>query len=298
MKKLLIASIFAMILLSSGVFASEIYQYNVVAEISEQDISYKTNFILVNHTDIRFSFNIPGPIYDVDIEANVDCNVKDSTWGQAIECVTPLREEKINIGVSYKSKNKVSAKRNYFIFADSFTMPDDVKDFSLLVKLPEANGLIKADDAFSPEDALLGSDGRRPSIYWTREDLVQGYTFDVSVAYEPIGEFDYSIIEMVFIVLITIVILGAVFLKYFSKPKQEIKVILPVLKEDEKLIFETLIKHEPGVNQKTVVRESGYSKAKVSKVLKNLQERGLVKLERIGRTNKIHYDPKFRKKNK
>ena len=65
----------------------------------------------------------------------------------------------------------------------------------------------------------------------------------------------------------------------------------------EKLVFEAVTKHEPGVKQKVVVKDSGYSKAKVSKVLKNLQERGLLRLERIGRTNKIYYDKKFKKKN-
>ena len=69
-----------------------------------------------------------------------------------------------------------------------------------------------------------------------------------------------------------------------------------MLKEDEKKIFESVVKHDPGVNQKIVVKESGYSKAKVSKVLKNLQERGLLKLERIGRSNKVHYDKKFQMK--
>ncbi len=55
-----------------------------------------------------------------------------------------------------------------------------------------------------------------------------------------------------------------------------------------------MMKHGNGVNQKAVVRDSGYSKAKVSKVLNSLQERGLIKLERLGRSNKIHFVGKLR----
>jgi len=293
--KLVIAAIFAMLIISSAGLAADIYQYNVVAELGD-NVQYKQTFILSNYTENRFTFSIPGSLYDFAIDSDVVCEQKDDTWGKTVECVIPYGGDRIDISVSYTAQNKIAGQKNYLIYSDSFKMPYRVERFSLLVKLPEGNGLIKSDDAYTPAGALLGSDGRRASIYWVGQELVEGYTFDSSVAYEPIGAFDYASMETMFIIIITIIILAVVFLKYFGRPKQEIKVILPVLKEDEKKIFESIIKHEPGVNQKVVVKDSGYSKAKVSKVLKNLQERGLLKLERMGRTNKVHYDKKFQKK--
>ncbi|MBU4124452.1 MAG: hypothetical protein KKI14_03245, partial [Nanoarchaeota archaeon] len=150
-------------------------------------------------------------------------------------------------------------------------------------------------DAYTPEGALIGSDGRRSFLYWTTEGVVKDYKFDVSIAYEEVISFDYSILEIILLVIITSVVIIVVALKYFSKQKS-IKIILPVLKQDEKKIFESLMKHEPGVKQKLIVADSGYSKAKVSKVLKSLNERGLIKLERTGRTNKVYYDEKFKTK--
>ena len=68
-----------------------------------------------------------------------------------------------------------------------------------------------------------------------------------------------------------------------------------IIKKDEKLIFDTIRKHGDGVNQKIIVNDSGYSKAKVSKVLNSLKERGVLKLERVGRKNKVHIEKKFEK---
>ena len=62
------------------------------------------------------------------------------------------------------------------------------------------------------------------------------------------------------------------------------------------MIFNIIMKSGSGVNQKVIVKESGYSKAKVSKVLSSLRERGLVKLERIGRSNKVYIEKKFERK--
>ena len=62
------------------------------------------------------------------------------------------------------------------------------------------------------------------------------------------------------------------------------------------MIYDTIIKHGNGVNQKIIVNDSGYSKAKVSKVLSSLKERGLVRLERIGRKNKVYIERNIEKK--
>lgn len=56
------------------------------------------------------------------------------------------------------------------------------------------------------------------------------------------------------------------------------------------------MKHGNGVNQKIIVNDSGYSKAKVSKVLKSLSERGIIRLDRIGRKNKVYIEKNFEKK--
>ncbi len=293
MKRLVGVLIIALIVLSQAGLAADIWQYNVNIELGDENV-YNIDILLVNYTSNTFSMLIPGSPYDVKIYTDATCYHEDTVWGEQIDCGIPNRD-KLIIDISYKEPNKITEKGSYYIFSDSVIMPLSVEKFSYKIRLPEGNGIIVGDDAYSPNEALLLSDGRSSSLYWGMENLAKGSKFDASVAYENIGIFDYSVIEYTLIALILLVIVGIIFMKYLSK-KKEVKIVLPILKSDEKLIFETLIKHKPGVKQKVIVIESGYSKAKVSKVLKNLQERGLLKLERIGRTNKIYYDEKFRNK--
>ena len=74
---------------------------------------------------------------------------------------------------------------------------------------------------------------------------------------------------------------------YMRRTKLKPQMIFSVLRSDEKLVLEKVMGNKDGVHQKVLVRESGYSKAKVSKVLKILADRGIVKLERVGRSNKV-----------
>ena len=66
-----------------------------------------------------------------------------------------------------------------------------------------------------------------------------------------------------------------------------IRVVTSVLREDERKIVGILESHEGKVIQKVIVRETDFSKAKVSRLVKNLKERGIIDVEPIGRTTKI-----------
>jgi uncharacterized membrane protein len=52
------------------------------------------------------------------------------------------------------------------------------------------------------------------------------------------------------------------------------------------------------VDQRRIVGESGFSKAKVSRIIQSLEERGVVESERIGRKNKIRLIRRFIKEEK
>ena len=200
--------------------------------------------------------------------------------------------------ISYSSDQKISKKDNYFLFEDSFKINSDSDTASFLIKLPEGTGLKEPiENSYSPSGALIGSDGRRTIINWIENDLKKGGTFDVSIAYEKIGEVIVSEFPIQIILIIALVIIAgfAIFYQFYWR-NRNVNLIIPILKKDEKKIFDTIMKNGSGVNQKIIVNDSGYSKAKVSKVLKSLEERGILRLERIGRKNKVHIEKNFKKK--
>jgi len=293
--KIFISILIGIILCSVLVKAENLYQYSINAEIfGNNSVHYKLNLIFVNHSSqtVMIPLGLPS---NIQINSTISCNEQGGILETVVVCSMEA-SNRTTIAIEYDS-NTVRKNDNYYLFTDSFNLIRDTKTLSVLIKLPEGTGLKEPiENSYSPEGALIGSDGRRPIINWVENDLKGSDKFDVSIAFEKIGEttseFPFGIILV--IILITFSSLG-LFYQFYWKGKN-VRLILPVLKKDEKIIFDTIIKHGNGVNQKIIVKDSGYSKAKVSKVLNSLKERGLVKLERIGRSNKVHIEKNFQKK--
>lgn len=296
MKKIIITLLIGFILFSIPGF-SELYQYEVTAEIFKNNtVFYKLNLIFVDHPDQNFSFTIGNPL-DIKIESLASCKIIKKVLETDIIC-NMKSAERTDIEVTYILDENIKKRDSYFLFTDSFKLTENTKTLSILVKLPEATALREPiESSYNPPDALKGSDGRRLIINWLKNDLKAGERFDVSIAFEKIGEVIPSEFPIQYIIVIIIISAAAfgLFYQIYLRDKG-VKLILPVLKKDEKIIFNSLMKHGSGVNQKVIVRDSGYSKAKVSKVLNSLKERGLIKLERIGRSNKVYIEKDFKKK--
>jgi uncharacterized membrane protein len=294
MKNVFLSFLLGFILFSILVKAESVSQ-TVTSEIyNNNTVHYKLNIIFVNHTSKSFAIPL-GSSSNIKIETSANCIEQKRMLETNVFCNFGA-SSKTDIAIQYDS-NTVSRKDSYFLFKDSFKLVEDTNTVSILVKLPEGTGLKEpTEDSYGPGDALIGSDGRRPIINWVKSDLRAGERIDVSVAFERIGEekasFPFEIILV--IILISFSSLG-LFYQFYWRGKN-IRLILPVLKKDEKKIFDTIMKHGNGVNQKIIVKDSGYSKAKVSKVLSSLKERRLVKLERIGRSNKVYIEKNFEKK--
>ncbi len=291
MKKLLIFFLIFLIF-SKITFAESLYQYNMNVEIYDNNTAHhRLNLIFINHPQISFSI-------DLDLASNIviekgNCEEKSEILGKVVKCnLKPSERSDVIILYDLKNVQKVS---NYFVYKNSFKLNFDTKNFFIIIKLPEGTGLRKPiEESYFPKNALIGSDGRRTTISWEKSNMKSGEIFDVSVAFEKIGAVQNSFpLEFIFLIIV-IIVLALVFYQIYSK--KSLKFIIPVLKEDEKKIFNVILKHGNGVKQKVVVKESGYSKAKVSKVLSSLKERGLIRLERVGRTNKIYIERKFKKR--
>ena len=293
--KNILALVIGFILFSALAKAENIYQYGITAEIyNNNTVHYKLNIVFVNHSSQTVMIPLGSPV-NIQVESSAFC--KEQRGILQTDMVCSMKESERTVIVIQYDSSTVSKRDSYFLFADSFKLPQDTKTVSILIKLPEGTGLREpTEDSYSPTGALIGSDGRRPIINWVKNDLNANERFDVSIAFEKIGETEASFPFEIVVVIILLLFSGlGIFYQFYWKGKN-IRLILPILKKDEKKIFDTIMKHGSGVNQKIIVKDSGYSKAKVSKVLSSLKERGLVKLERIGRSNKVHIEKNFEKK--
>ena len=67
-----------------------------------------------------------------------------------------------------------------------------------------------------------------------------------------------------------------------------------VLLVDEKSIIKVLQRHEGAMTQRDLVRESGLSKVKVSRVLKKLEAKKIISKYEFGMTNRIRLEKKLK----
>jgi uncharacterized membrane protein len=72
-------------------------------------------------------------------------------------------------------------------------------------------------------------------------------------------------------------------------PKDEFSIIKRALTDDETSLLEKVREVPGGVTQDSLRFRLGWSKAKISTMLTNLDRMGLVQRERFGKTYKVHY---------
>ncbi len=306
--KAFLGILIGLVYLTAPVFAQGISNFDGNAKIEGGDVVhnvYTITFEAGQYTELRLPL-----FYDIQnfkSTANFDnlkCSVQRQTFGTDVICdISGITSDKRELTIEYDSLETIKVVDNQSLYKEDLHIPFSVVNFFFKVSLPEGMILIEKSDLFQPflpKDGEPATDGRRILVFWKRIGLVAGEDLSFQAAYEPsrrsnsqgffLGDTN-NLIGVIVVIGASLAGLGL----YWRRTKP-VRMILPFLKSDEKKVFEALMKHGDGVNQKLIVRDSTYSKAKVSKVLKSLNERGLVKLERVGRTNKVYMVKEIQKK--
>jgi uncharacterized membrane protein len=283
MRKLI--AVFFVILLSSGVFAQLDYFVPTIDVFSDGSTETTISVTLTESAEIfKMSlFNtLVSTINTTSDFQGFSCNIDEKIYGADLTCdVSTANQNTRSFTIFYKSKNPAFTDGSEFLLEREFFIPYDAKSFYGKVVLPE--GMVLTDQIYLPDDGEVSSDGRRIVVFWRRENIQQGNAFGIKVSYEPsFPEIPYEFIIFGLLAATVIYLIA----RRKSAPTKSI--VMPILKNDEKLVLKGVLKYGDGVNQKMLVKESGYSKAKVSKVLKNLTERNIVRLERVGRSNRVY----------
>ena len=185
--------------------------------------------------------------------------------------------------VEFDTNDFISKSDGKFALNQQTVYPLNATVFQMRVILPDGFGLVKDNPSFLPTDGSSSSDGRNIFIFWSRTNVNAGDVFTSQATYESLG----LPVDLLGVGSGLALLVAMFAFAYMRRTKLKPQMIFSVLRSDEKLVLEKVMGNKDGVHQKVLVRESGYSKAKVSKVLKILADRGIVKLERVGRSNKV-----------
>jgi len=227
----------------------------------------------------NFSLQLPGDASDISLVVdNKTAEYSEHIFGKEIK-------------VEYITGAFIERKN----FIAEITFPDDIKNLSLRVFLP-ANSVLrsmydaktKASDSIFPKPSGLATDGQRIIISWSRENLKKGESLPVLVKFRDKNDYTYLIYILIVVVIALLVYI------ILRKPRIKTRTIIRKedlvekhLKEDEEQVVNILKQRENQCEQGTLRVITGFSKAKLSGLLKELEDRKVIFKEKRGKKNLV-----------
>lgn len=287
MKQFATVSFLIVSLLLSVNALAQVQYYGIDVAVNEKGRSFVKLKITFDKPEISFSFDVVGKVenfYATSIAGPVNCDL-DISGTTSVDCSLSLTQEKRTVDISFETNDFVrSLDENLFFDAD-FTLDKAINQTFVFIKLPE--GMVLANKQPFPENAENETDGRRIIIAWKMYDLQPNQQLRFQILYEQVQQPPLFQLRLGYFVIFGVAAAGVasiVYLRYFRKSE---KLVLSVLDDYERKVMDILIASEGVVKQKQVVQDTNLSKAKVSRVVKSLAERGLIDIERTGRTNRL-----------
>ncbi len=260
------------------------YYLNVTLSESGKSLIEMELFPTARAETFRLSFR--GDIQNFN--TNAACSLQTGVFS-FIEC----KVGDVNkVTISFETEDfvtKVSQNRIYF--SSSFGINQNVTNLFASISLPDGMILVdKSQTQFEyvvyPENPNIVSDGRKLVLSWQMQNVKTTDQLRFEVLYEQIIAPPWFQLQLRHFALAGVafaVVFGFIYLRYFAKKSE--KLVLSVLDEYERKVVDILLASNSPLNQRKIVQETNFSKAKVSRVVKSLAGRGLVEVERRGRTN-------------
>jgi len=146
-------------------------------------------------------------------------------------------------------------------------------------------GVVIENKEVFPEGYKIETDGEVISIKWDLRNVTNGQTFAIFVNLEKPNQINYFYSGVILFILILAIM---AFIFYLRKKNKKEKKSYGYLLDSEKKIISELDKAErKELWQKQLQISTQFSKAKLSRLLRNLESRGLIKRIPLGNTNRI-----------
>ncbi|WP_457554603.1 DUF7343 domain-containing protein [Candidatus Pyrohabitans sp.] len=298
-----LAAALLLLLLLARVEAVEITNYRASLEIEDGLARGEVTLSLLNDQNIsivEFRYPLFGRLEELEVTGDgktLEFQVEQR--GERSYVITPLPEpleygESYEITYRYLLRNAVEKHENIYILSVTHSLFANVKKFEFTVALPPGYGVVE--NGVSPESTPT-SDGRRVILKWELHEPIppELKDFRVIVIYENLFEArNYVYIALLMIAGVVILFLSYKYLKVrgisiglLLDRKKRLEEKIEILKEDEQQIMKIIIEND-GIDQRDIVRITGFSKTKVSKILSELEKRGAIRKVQVGRRNKIY----------
>jgi len=276
-------NIFLIFILLSNIPDVKADQAKIEFNIAESRTLVTFELTLEKYGEIAFS---------LPEDAKAVSAVVDSKQAEVQVRYNKLRLNGTKFKVEYVTESFIErTRKNYF--AASVTSPADAS-FQARIVLPAGAILDKpGTESIFPKDASISTDGQHITVELIQQ-AKQGEKLSYLVIYNEQNKNSYVwtiaiIIAIALALTIFLLIKKKVKIKAKPKPIKRAKRAKPELHllESEKAAINALRKAKGELWQKQIQLTTGFSKAKLSRVIRDLEARRLIKKIPIGNTNKI-----------
>ena len=304
--------IFAFLLFFSMGFASQIAEHHVSADIDDDSIVHfdvEVTFVELNTERVNYLvFARIANAKASDVLGELECIIEKENYGSQISCIPNSKmKENYTVEFSFDAYDIVRKSGGADLFSYSYSIKDPTSSYDLRVLLPEGAALLSADDfdPYFPPGAQIGTVlGRKVSLEWNvlGPELGRTYIFESHFEFvgkppEPVApvepapderDYDYRLLAIIGLIgIAAILAVRYYFLRIRKKDGTGVKRVFSVLKDDERKVVDFILEKGEKCKQRDIVRATDFSKAKVSRIMLELEERGILSRVRVGRTNKV-----------
>jgi uncharacterized membrane protein len=259
------------ILLVSSVAASS---YNI--ELNQIDSKLLVKHIISLDSEQEISIALPSDAYSLSSDNLYTIN----------ENILTMTGK--NLKVSYLTLSALEKVSDGYYLIDKIKFNFSVDNVAIKLILSEGN-FVDIKKIF-PEPSSIITDGKQISLIWNLNNVKQGTDLPIVAGIKAKS----SSLSWLFLILVVLIALSALYLIYdklikgkFSK-KEEKSPIESHLIESEKSVLSALKGADRGeMWQKQLQISTGFSKAKLSRVIRNLESRNLIDKIPFGNTNKV-----------
>lgn len=227
-------------------------------------------------------------------EENIPFTVEQADNGYKIDfdLVSPLDPAKTKIIIfRFNDPTIVSEVKDEMLFTFGLQPSIPMNQFTLFLHLPPGAGVsgTSAKPLAPPPDTIL-SDGRRVYVAWSLDNVKAGDNLSFFALYrfygkgEQNGKNNSSAQNLITGILLGIII-GALSMHFVTKKPDLEQFMLFVLTEDENTVVAVLKEHNGEMRQDELGEEIGFSRPKLSKVVRRLEEKKIIDKTPYKKTN-------------
>jgi len=289
MKRFILILLLSLLLIPI-VSAQVMRQLNISIDVNDDKSSdVKMSFRFTEEIkEIIFPFN--GEIEDIKTQYG-ECFVAQKIE-KALHCKppSPFMIGEVTIITNFKAKGLTERHGNITLFSFDIPVLWKTDRIFMKVKLPDSVFIAEEDQVplpISPSGTEKGIEGRRITALWSFTDKDAGDIIPIRIYYEglPTTPMENFIYRWLFVIVLVFIVV--IFFVYRSMSKKS-ELILSVLNEAERIVIDIVRKQgKDNVDQRKIVTQSGFSKAKVSRIIQSLESRGVVTVEKLGRKNRV-----------